>query len=379
MPTKIAVAIPTYKDELNALEKISLAQCRKILGRYPLIFFAPEGKNFSYVAPNERIIHFPPEFFRSVKTYSKLMMSPKFYEAFGEFDYILIHQLDAFVFYDALENFCRLGYDFIGAPWPRYSWSGVRKPKTPQVGNGGFSLRKVSAFQKLLTEASRLPSWKIFLDYTEDAFFGFCGVTDGVEFSVAPVEIAKNFSMEHNPARHLQRLKNLPFGCHNWHKFSADFYVELFARFGWDLRPVRNFLGTEDFTRYTPNSLANLAMERLVRRAERGLPIARCLPLKKFSAVRVLRNSNVLKVLSRLILEENSLADKIFFYDERDWRNLVADMEREPLPQLVLTLDDDAELIDFIERRGLIYGRHVVSFQREILHWYEKFFHNLGR
>ena len=376
MSTKIAVVIPTYKDELNALEKISLDRCRKILGRYPIIFAAPE-KNFSYVAPNESVANFPPEFFQSIKTYSNLMMSPQFYATFGQFDYILIHQLDAFVFYDALENFCRLGYDFIGAPWPRYAWSSERSPKTPQVGNGGLSLRKVSAFQKLLTEAEKLPSWKIFLEYTEDAFFGFCGVADGVNFHSAPVEVAKNFSMEHNPARHLQKF-NLPFGCHNWHKFSADFYVELLSKFGYDLRPLRNLMDTKDFTQYTPNFLANLAMERLIRRAERDLPILR-LPTKNFASIRVLRNPNVMKIFSRLISEENYLSDKIFLYDERDWRNLVADLNREPLPHLVLTLDDDSELIDFIERRGLIYGRHVLSFQRETLRWYEKFFHDLGK
>jgi len=44
------------------------------------------------------------------------MMSPAFYDAFKAFDYILIYQLDAFVFRDELEYFCSLGYDYIGAP-----------------------------------------------------------------------------------------------------------------------------------------------------------------------------------------------------------------------------------------------------------------------
>lgn len=43
---KIAVVIPTYKTELNPLEKISLDRCRKVFGRYPLIFVVPEGKKF---------------------------------------------------------------------------------------------------------------------------------------------------------------------------------------------------------------------------------------------------------------------------------------------------------------------------------------------
>ena len=74
MSTKVAVVIPAYKDALDPLEKISLAQCRKILSRYPIIFVAPEGKNFSYVKPGETVIKFPAENFRSVDTYSQLML-----------------------------------------------------------------------------------------------------------------------------------------------------------------------------------------------------------------------------------------------------------------------------------------------------------------
>ena len=376
---KVAVVIPTYKEELTPLEKISLAQCRKVLGRYPLIFFAPEGKIFSYFEPGDMIAHFPPQYFRSVETYCKLMMSPNFYETFRDFEYILIYQLDAFVFYDALEEFCSLGYDYIGAPWPYYSWSGARNP-TPRVGNGGFSLRKVAACHKLLTECSAWPNWKIFLEYTEDAFFAMCGVRDELDFHTAPVEIAKVFSMEHFPARFLKKSKNnLPFGCHNWQRFSADFYVELFAQLGYDLRPFRAQMGNEDYSRHMLNGLSNLAMERMIRRAERGQSISRCLPTKRFASVRVLRESRAMKVLSQLMCEENFLADKIFIYAEKDWRDLIRDVERENLPHLVLTLDADDELIDFIERKGLSYGEHVLSFQRECLKYYEKFLRKLGK
>ena len=137
MSTKVAVVIPVYR-ELNELEIISLAQCRKVLGRYPLVFVAPSGKNFSYFATGDMVVHFPEKCFCGVRAYSDLLMMPFFYEPFRDFDYILIYQPDAFVFYDALEDFCSLGYDYIGAPWPYYAWLGSRKPKTPRVGNGGF-------------------------------------------------------------------------------------------------------------------------------------------------------------------------------------------------------------------------------------------------
>ena len=379
MSTKVAVVIPTYKEELSPLEQIALVQCRKILGRYPLIFFTPAGKIFSYFKPDDGVAHFPSQYFQNVDTYNTLMLSPNFYETFKDFEYILIYQLDAFVFYDALEDFCSLGYDYIGAPWPIYSWSGARNP-TPTVGNGGFSLRKVKSCLDLLKICVTLPNWYTFLKYNEDAFFASCGVKKNIDFNTAPFKIADTFSMEWTPARAVRRLGNaLPFGCHNWSKFSADFYVELFAQLGYDLRPLRAQMGNRDYEYYVPHTLMNLAMERIVRRVERGQSISRYLPTKSFASVRVLRDSRAMKVLSRLVWEENSLTDKIFIYAEKDWRDLIRDVERENLPHLVITLDDDKSLIAAIERKGLSYGKHVVSFQREYLIRCEELFHKLGK
>ena len=375
---KAAVVIPVYKNELNDLEKISLAQVRKVLSKYPIIFAAPEGKVFPYFQPRDLIAHFPKEFFQDRQSYSRLMMSADFYATFADFDYVLIYQLDAFVFYDALEDFCRLGYDFIGAPWPFYSWSGTRQPKTPRVGNGGFSLRKAKACHKLLTQCAALPNWADFLEYTEDAFFAFCGVRESLGFKVAPVAVAEVFSMEHLPARFMRKYKNLlPFGCHNWHKFSADFYVKLLAKFGYDLRPFRAQMDDKDITHHTPNYLAMLAMERLIRRAEHGQSIANYLSIKRFATIKILRDSDAIKILARLIQEENFLANHIIFYDDAD--TLLREIEREILPHLILTLDDDDKLISQIESKGLIYGEHVISFQREYLQRCEKIFHALGK
>lgn len=364
---KVAVAIPTYKAELTAMEEISLRQVRRVLSRYPQIYFSPE--KFSC---NGDTITFERQYFQSVQSYCRLMMSPKFYEAFSDFEYILIYQLDAFVFYDALDDFCGLGYDYIGAPWPRYSWSGDRNPRTPQVGNGGFSLRKVASFHSLLKNFETLPNWSVFLEYTEDAFFAWCAL-QGLNFTAAPVPIAELFSMEHRPARHVRKIKGLPFGCHNWQRFSADFYINLMAQFGYDLRPFKDLLGNEDRDRYTPNELANLTMERLIRRAQGGLSVSHYLPTKKIASIRVLRDSNTMLILPHL----EPLTDKIFIYD--DWRTLADNTSAADKPHLILTLLDDAPLIELLESRGLIYGRHIISYQREVLRWYEHFFHNLGK
>ena len=239
MQSKVAVVIPIYKEELDDLEKISLAQARKILGKYQFVFVAPEGKIFSFTESGDTLVRFPQKFFQNVPAYSMLLMSPFFYEAFKAYDYILIYQLDAFVFYDALEKFCSLGHDYIGAPWPYYSRFTAQKNnnKTPRVGNGGFSLRNVNAHIKLLNEHSDLA--KNMMGLAEDDFFAYCGARDDINFHTAPVDIAAKFSAEYLLKHSLKNLQNkLPFGCHGWTKMSADFYVKLFSQFGYDLRPL---------------------------------------------------------------------------------------------------------------------------------------------
>ena len=365
MPSKAAVVIPIYKEKLDDLEKISLAQVRKVLGNYPIVFVAPEGKNFPYMQAGDMLIQFHPQYFQNVETYSRLLTSPFFYEPFLAFDYILIYQLDAFVFYDALEYFCRLDYDYIGAAWS-ISWSGF---KAPRVGNGGFSLRKVKACYNLLRK-NFLPAKNLL----EDAFFAICGASDELDFHIAPVEVADLFSMEHYPARCFKRLGNkLPFGCHAWTKFSADFYIKLFARLGYDLQPFRAQMQTKDYEFFLPRSLELVAMKRLIRDLDRKKSVLQYLPTDRFESVRVVKSPDAMKILARLLVEENSIADKIFIYSKELSRALIKDITRADLPHLILATDYDKPLIEALESKS------VVSFQREYMKFQEKLFHNLGK
>ena len=45
---KVVVVIPIYKEKLNDLEKISLAQVFDVLGAYDIYFVAPEGLDYDY-------------------------------------------------------------------------------------------------------------------------------------------------------------------------------------------------------------------------------------------------------------------------------------------------------------------------------------------
>lgn len=379
--TKVAVVIPTHKTELNPLEKISLAQCRKVLGRYPLIFVVPNDKNFSFLEPSDKFARLSPQFFKTVRAYNQLMMLPAFYNMFKDFDYILIYELDAFVFSDKLEYFCNLGYDYIGAPWPMMYTKRI-DGKRLRVGNSGFCLRNVKAHYNLLTEHADLV--KSMMGKPNDVFYAYCGARDDCDFNVAPINIAYKFSAEYNPARVVKKNGGLlPFGCHDWNDQDPEFYIKTFRQFGYDLLPLKNLLNDVSISnRDLTTFLKNLAAHRLVRRIQRGQSIIRYLPVKHFASVRVIRDPFAMMILSRLLLENNSLAEKIFIYAPDEQDILLHELTPQKQPHLLITSGRsviDKQLTAAIEKNGLTYSKRVVSFQREYLNRCEELFHNLGK
>jgi hypothetical protein len=147
------VGIPVYKPALTALEAFSLARCASVLGLHPMTLIGPDSLDFSAyrrAVPAAAITTFDARHFRSLESYSEMLLTPMFYEAFAAYEHLLIYQLDAFVFEDRLAAWCAKPYDYIGAPWMGADgrFSGV--------GNGGFSLRRVTACLTVLGTQARL-------------------------------------------------------------------------------------------------------------------------------------------------------------------------------------------------------------------------------
>lgn len=378
MSSKVAVVIPNHKEELNELEKISLAQCRKILGKYPIIFALPAGKKFSYLEQGDKVIYFPPQCFQTVEAYNVLMMSPFFYEAFKDFEYILIYEPDAFVFYDALEYFCSLGYDYIGAPWPYYARRNFADIKNVRVGNSGFCLRNVKTHYNLLVNKRELFTKLMYMP--NDDFFAYCGARTDIKFSVPPVNIAARFSVEYLLEHSLKNIGGkLPFGCHGWTKMDAIFYIKILSQFGYDLRPLQAQMQNVDYN-ILKNALLNFALQRLNRRLNYGQSLMRYLPRKNFASVRVVRSPFAMMILARLLLENPTLADAIHLYEESDRDILIGDLTLKKEPHLIIDLwNADEFLISSADKKGISYGKRVVSFWREYLTRCEALFHNLGK
>ncbi len=379
MPTNAAVVIPVYKETLNEFEKISLAQVQKVLGHYQIIFVAPQGLKITYATQGNIAFFFPPQFFQSTKTYNYLMMSPAFYQAFLKYEYILIYQLDAFVFSDKMEYFCGLGYDYIGAAWPSLTkFTYDNKVYKMRVGNGGFSLRKVETTYNLLMNHR---TWSAEVQtMPEDVFFALCGKLFPDEFRVAPLKIAYKFSVENLVERFIKKNGGeLPFGCHDWNDLSGNFYVKVIPQFGYDLSKLQSQMGLGD-VRSLESLMLNYSMQRLNRRLQRGQSITRYLPRNTFTSIRVVRNPFTMIIFARLMLENPTLSDEAIFYNEDEQDILMQDLKLERTPHLLLAGGgSDNTLIEEFAKRGLTYGNRVVSFFREYLMYCQHLFKNLGK
>jgi hypothetical protein len=228
---QVAVLIPVYQQTLNELEQKSLAQCQKILGKHPIIFVAPEGLNPDYFqeVPEHKVIYFDPSYFKNTSTYNQLLVSTNFYKCFEAFEYLLIYQLDAYVFEDQLLSWCNRGFDYVGSPQltgKHFQDSTYKNTwRKPLVLNGGFSLRKVSSFIKLLKIYHLLyTKWPA----NEDTLFSFYHRRAWplrFFFKLPTWQEALGFGFENDPEKCFEiNQQQLPFGCHAWEKYNPRFW-----------------------------------------------------------------------------------------------------------------------------------------------------------
>ncbi len=207
-----------------------------MLGGYHITLITPcslDVAHYKKLGPFS-IKRFEDKYFKNTKTYSELLLSTLFYNAFNEYEYMLIYQLDAFVFSNKLMTFCKMGFDYIGAPIPRgFTWPESIK----RVGNGGFSLRRISSFLRVLKQTSPaefIASTGIDI-FPEDMFYAWCGSRPELNFRTPSLKEALEFSVEFDIFRCHKRLGVwLPFGCHGWTR-QLKLWKPIFIRFGHDI------------------------------------------------------------------------------------------------------------------------------------------------
>ena len=272
--TKVIILVPIYNTRLNSLEEISLYQVFSILGeQHKICFVIPDNVQFSFLMEPDCVEKFDSRFFKSTESYSELLLSVEFYQRFAAYEFMLIYQLDAFVFSNRLQEFCSLDYDYIGAPTPRQYWGFLKK----RVGNGGFSLRRVSAFIKLLNHKDEIllmaqqnlsrKEIHILLS-VEDQFWAYCSTISKFDFKIPSINIAKKFSVEYDIGHVYRDLANhLPFGCHRWYSDNFDVWWPIIQQYGYALSSsIKNqFTGIGHYKKARKVYLCKYLLRRIIR------------------------------------------------------------------------------------------------------------------
>lgn len=272
MTKQCIIIIPIYKKSITEDEQSSLVQCCNILQKYNICFVVPEGlecseykKIISEFNINCSFRFFAKEHFENLVSYSKFMLDKNFYKEFLDYEYMLIYQLDAWVFRDELQKWCNKSFDYIGAPWfERYDCADNNSSFLPKSGNGGFSLRNIKNFYKTLMiyeenfkEKRIKPINKIYkkpgfinfilhffkivkMYYSKKNTYSYILETQNEDtvianyfeifnknFKIATASEAIAFSFEVLPERLFEMNNNkLPFGCHAFKKYGWGFWKE---------------------------------------------------------------------------------------------------------------------------------------------------------
>jgi hypothetical protein len=270
------ILVIVHKAEPSSFERVSLIQCGKVFTRRRIVFICPEGLDVSeyrQLCPSADVEFIDPSWQKDYAQFNRLKVVPLLYEKFSSYQYILFYEPDAFVFRDELDKWCAEDYDYLGAPWFEGFSSKEGEGNFMGVGNGGFSLRKISSHLKVLNTFSLVTSVSenlakrskygvtvkdkvkhtvgFLLDLTirnnthkwfnnfagyEDQFWGMKVAKKFEWFRVPDYPQAAAFAFEMQPRRLFELNGNqLPFGCHAWWKYDLEFWKPHIERFGFNL------------------------------------------------------------------------------------------------------------------------------------------------
>lgn len=182
MKNKICLVTPFHKSNLNNYEKICLERIKKYfphIDKY-LITFKENNIDESSSSLFEDFyrVNFDKNWFKSIATYNKFSCSLEFYKQFHKYEYMLMCHLDAYVISNNIEKFLDMELSYIGAPTAKkniFDRSRKKLNKVKYFCNGGFSLRKIDHFIKVLNSSNlRFPFNKFtILEISKSGIFKF--------------------------------------------------------------------------------------------------------------------------------------------------------------------------------------------------------------
>ena len=192
---------------------------------------------------------------QSIAAYSRWLLHPNFYRHYNAYEFLCILQTDVYLFKDDFDNWTNEPWDYIGAPWFE-DWGEGKSDRIIGAGNGGFSLRRVSQFIRLLeSNEPRYPFFRCALSVmrhplsrknwtrittqntlhhsqippmNEDKWFGLHAPKAVKWFNVAPWQKAIQFAFDAQPQRLFKlNQQQVPTGVHAWQTHEPEFMGQL--------------------------------------------------------------------------------------------------------------------------------------------------------
>lgn len=236
----VAIVIPVYQSKLSVAEKASLKQCMTVLKKYPVKIVKPRSLDLNFLKtkyPDIDFVSFDDTYFVNTDAYNRLLTSVKFYQSFLPYEFILIYQLDAYVFRDELLEWCRKGYDYLGSPsLHQDKFNSLQADAKDEyakalstnriVFNGGLSLRKIPSLIRYLNIYNRFyPAWL----GNEDMLFSQEAtrlIPMKLFLKLPTWQEALRFAFEKSPAATFELTgRQLPFSCHAWERYDPQFWL----------------------------------------------------------------------------------------------------------------------------------------------------------
>lgn len=232
MKNTFIIVIPIYNEIPKPYENVALTQLGNIIKdkNYNVCVIHPTDMNidnykkFDYITDWKLVNQY---YFKSTETYSQLLLSQFFYDGFTDYDMMYIFQTDVYIFRDELQKYVNYSFDYIGAP---IIGTGSDWKHVPQIGNGGFSLRKISTFQKMFN-VNTLHELGIDNETIKSQKYEDLFICDTLKYkynlSMPTVHDAFKFAWDRNAEYiYVNITKELPMAAH-WYNHQLDFWRKI--------------------------------------------------------------------------------------------------------------------------------------------------------